>query len=157
VERASDGDWKRFPHGVESNWSTHSSGPIRAPYLITRIEDTALRSRYAYTWRGLRRERDRELGIAGGEFFIVDRESGEVLGMKRNFNSTYVPKRPEFTNWFAARECGQTTPRVPPPMPYFTIKVLRPDLHVNDAFVPEGEVRNYHKHMLKKMERTNAE
>lgn len=44
-----------------------------------------LASRYAYTWRGIRRERDREFGIAGGELIVLDRVSGEILGVRRSF------------------------------------------------------------------------
>ncbi len=44
-----------------------------------------LKSRYAYTWRGIHRERDREYGIAGGELIVLDRLSGEILGVRRSF------------------------------------------------------------------------
>ena len=45
----------------------------------------ALTARYGYTWRGLRRERDREFGIAGGELLIYDLETREVLAVRRQF------------------------------------------------------------------------
>lgn len=44
-----------------------------------------LKSRYAYTWRGIRRESDREYGIAGGELIVLDRITGEILGVRRSF------------------------------------------------------------------------
>ncbi|MEW6246285.1 MAG: hypothetical protein AB1555_06180 [Nitrospirota bacterium] len=33
---------------------------------------SSLKSRYGYTWRGIRRPHDRELGIAGGELIVQD-------------------------------------------------------------------------------------
>jgi len=44
-----------------------------------------LASRYGFTWRGIRRQHDRELGVAGGEMVVVDLKTNEVLGMKRGF------------------------------------------------------------------------
>ncbi|MDR3158083.1 MAG: hypothetical protein LBU11_03550 [Zoogloeaceae bacterium] len=44
-----------------------------------------LESRYAYTWRGIRREADRKHGIAGGELIVLDRITGEILGVRRSF------------------------------------------------------------------------
>lgn len=44
-----------------------------------------LKSRYAFTWRGIRRPHDRELGIAGGELIVLDRQTNEVLAVRRGF------------------------------------------------------------------------
>jgi hypothetical protein len=50
------------------------------------IEDiNNLKSRYGYTWRGLTRPHDRELGIAAGELIIFDRQTEEVLGVRRGY------------------------------------------------------------------------
>lgn len=43
------------------------------------------RSEYAMTWRGLRRPRDRENGIAGTELIITEIASGRVMGVLREF------------------------------------------------------------------------
>jgi hypothetical protein len=45
----------------------------------------ALGSRYGFTWRGIARPHDRELGIAGGELMVLDLQSNEVLGVRRGF------------------------------------------------------------------------
>lgn len=42
-------------------------------------------SRYGYTWRGISRPHDRELGVAGGELIVVDLKTNEVLAMRRGF------------------------------------------------------------------------
>lgn len=44
-----------------------------------------LKSRYGVTWRGISRPHDRELAIAGGELIVLDRETKEVLGVRRGF------------------------------------------------------------------------
>ena len=44
-----------------------------------------LKSRYGYTWRGIKRPHDRELGIVGGELIVMDLESNEVLAVRRGF------------------------------------------------------------------------
>ncbi|MBK9625016.1 MAG: hypothetical protein KA388_02340 [Rhodocyclaceae bacterium] len=66
-------------------------------------------ARYAYTWRGLVRERDREHNIAGAELIIYERESKEIMAVRRNF--VVSPKNargPEKTLW----ELGATCPKV---------------------------------------------
>ena len=45
----------------------------------------SLLSRYGYTWRGIRRPYDREMGIYGGETAVVDLKTGEILGLRRGF------------------------------------------------------------------------
>lgn len=55
----------------------------RSPMQV--IEIGAPAARYGYTWRGLRRERDREFGIAGGEVIIYDLRTREVLAVRRQF------------------------------------------------------------------------
>jgi hypothetical protein len=44
-----------------------------------------LKSLYGFTWRGISRPHDRELGIAGGELIVLDLETNEVLGVRRGF------------------------------------------------------------------------
>lgn len=43
------------------------------------------KSRYGYTWRGIKRPNDRELGITGGELIVMDLEIGEVLAVRRGY------------------------------------------------------------------------
>ncbi|GHT95622.1 hypothetical protein AGMMS49545_18900 [Betaproteobacteria bacterium] len=54
-------------------------------------------SRYGYTWRGIRRDRDREFGIAGGELIVLDLHTDEILGVRRGFAWTGTLGRK--TNW----------------------------------------------------------
>ena len=48
----------------------------------------SLKSQYGFTWRGISRPHDRELGIAGGELIVVDLETYAVLGVRRGFMRT---------------------------------------------------------------------
>ena len=69
---------------------------------------TAPTARYGYTWRGIRREKDREHGIAGGELIIYDLQTKEVLAARRQFliagsNSRGVGR----TMWEVAASCPQ--------------------------------------------------
>jgi len=73
----------------------------------------ALTARYGYTWRGLRRERDREFGIAGGELLIYDLETREVLAVRRQFLIAFKNPRGEGKAlWEIAASCNQIRPKV---------------------------------------------
>lgn len=149
VERVYSAKNKNAKFGIEGNW-----GGVRVPYIQGRREVTELASRYGYLWRGLRRERDRELGIGGGDFFVIDLSTHEVLGLRRTFNSTFAPKNPRFTKWSAARECfglDKTSP-----VPVFINRVLNPPLNVNDEFVPASKQAEYHAYLKRLMETGNA-
>ena len=66
VERTSSGDIERYPHGVSGGWRPDSGMPLDVPYVQQLSSTASLQSHYAYTWRGIRRPRDREFGIGGG-------------------------------------------------------------------------------------------
>jgi hypothetical protein len=57
----------------------HNQKSLQKEYDVNR------KSRYGYTWRGISRSHDRELGIAGGELIVMDLEKNEVLAVKRGF------------------------------------------------------------------------
>lgn len=57
----------------------------RDPKSMKREFDSKLKSRYGFTWRGIRRPKDREHGIAGGELIVVDLQTNEILGVRRGF------------------------------------------------------------------------
>lgn len=52
-----------------------------------RLEERSdiLKSRYGIFWRGISRPHDREMNIGGGEVYVVDLRTNEVLGMQRHF------------------------------------------------------------------------
>jgi hypothetical protein len=107
----------------------------KAPMQHTSIDQPL--SRYALTWRGLRRPNDRELGISGAEWIILDRTNGEVLAVLRDYYLTgfaMANYRPQGLQWLNAFRCpfkrkvfahlgddaewAVWTPRVLQPHPY---------------------------------------
>ena len=150
VERALTARSKEAKFGIEANWRTHSSGALRVPYLKSRREVDRLSGTFGYAWRGLRRIRDREFGVGGGDFVVFEIATQTVVGLRRTFNSTFVPGRPEFTKWSAARNCPDRLSGTP--IPNFVQRVLNPDIHVNDEFVPASELSNYHHYIERKTE-----
>jgi hypothetical protein len=70
-----------------SFWRYHNFGFPKSSGNVNLIQQ--LKSRYAYTWRGIRRKADRKHGIAGGELIVLDRITGEILGVRRSFAITH--------------------------------------------------------------------
>lgn len=64
-----------------------------------------LRSRYGFTWRGITRPQDRELGIAGGELIVLDLETKEVLGVRRGYIRSGNMKNLTGIWWLTGQAC----------------------------------------------------
>jgi len=60
------------------NWNSHDN-PLKLEYSTER------KARYGFTWRGVKRPHDREMGIAGGELIVVDLQTNEVMGVRRGY------------------------------------------------------------------------
>lgn len=69
--------------------------------------DTTLRSRYGFTWRGITRPHDRELGIAGGELIVLDLQTNEVLGVRRGYIRSGGMKNLTGIWWLTGRTCPE--------------------------------------------------
>jgi hypothetical protein len=97
------------------------------PMIEERIKEP--KSRYGFTWRGITRPHDRELGIAGGEIIILDLQANEVLAVKRGYlKSGRTLDAIGGIWWLGAAAC--------PPRPVtarreFLHKVLKPTKSVN--------------------------
>ena len=65
----------------------------------------SLKSRYGFTWRGVTRPHDRELGIAGGELIILDLETKEVLGVRRGYIRSGNIKNLTGIWWLTGQTC----------------------------------------------------
>ena len=78
----------------------------KTPMQVTGIPQPT--ARYGYTWRGVKRPRDREFGIAGGEVLIYELRTREVLAVRRQFliHSKY-PRDDGSANWELAARCPQ--------------------------------------------------
>ncbi|MBI1395848.1 MAG: hypothetical protein GC151_07695 [Betaproteobacteria bacterium] len=64
----------------------------------------SLRARFGFTWRGIRRAHDREMGIAGGELAVVDLDTNEILGLRRGF-ILGVPLSSGGVSWATGNAC----------------------------------------------------
>jgi hypothetical protein len=103
-----------------------TSASVRKEY------DTRLKSRYGYTWRGIKRPHDRDMGIAGGELIVVDLQTGEILAMRRGFARSGNARARSGINWESTWVCPRL--RTPPWTfdksgnfsRWFIAKVLRP-------------------------------
>jgi hypothetical protein len=74
---------------------------------------TDLRSQHGYFWRGIKRPRDREHNIAGGELLIVDLRTGETLALKRGFKlGGPVPRSHTEIYWRQGRLCPRDSTRL---------------------------------------------
>jgi hypothetical protein len=89
-------------HQPDGSLSTHWKD--KTPMQVMGIP--SLTARYGYTWRGIKRERDREHGIAGGELIIYDLQSKEVLAVRRQFLiAAHNPRGAGKAMWEVATRC----------------------------------------------------
>lgn len=71
-----------------------------------------LKSRYALTWRGVKRPSDRELAIAGSEWIVSDLKTNEVLALRRDYARTgFTRNSREGIYWLNASGCPNVLPR----------------------------------------------
>jgi hypothetical protein len=74
-----------FEPGKPEDKIEHYSGDLREFRNLKKEFAVQPKSRYGYTWRGIRRPHDREMGIAGGELIALDLQTNEVLGVRRGY------------------------------------------------------------------------
>ena len=103
-------------------------GDQQPPTIEERVKE--LRSHYGFTWRGITRPHDRELGIVGGELIVLDIQTNEVLAVRRGYTMS-LGKTPETVAgiwWLSAVKCPRSMLGVEQ---LFIHKVLRPSKTVN--------------------------
>jgi hypothetical protein len=91
-------------------------------------------SRYGFTWRGVKRLNDRDLGIAGGELIVFDLTTEEILAIRRGYVRSGDVKNSRTGVWWLG---GHVCPQAPKKLfstAEFLVKVLKP----NSANVREG-------------------
>jgi hypothetical protein len=77
----------------------------RVPYIVKKEGVSSLNSRYGYTWRGIPRPHDQELGIVGGELIVLDTQTKEVLGVRRGFIRSGNVRNLTGVWWLAGQVC----------------------------------------------------
>jgi hypothetical protein len=63
-------------------------GRVQGRSSMQALDVEKLESQYGLIWRGIRRQHDRDLAIAGSEWIVVDISSLEVLAVQRDFGRT---------------------------------------------------------------------
>jgi len=171
MERPNSGSTKGFvryqreinsnpPPGNENGYRTGVPGKwgwgFRLPFMVVKIADAQRHARYGYTWRGIRRERDREFSIGSGEYLVVDLDTNEVLAVKRRFKISGHDKNTSSHIWWGnARPCDSefirrgSLPREPVPVDIFVKRVLIPMPGINDQYIPEQYKRILEKESTK--------
>jgi hypothetical protein len=79
----------------------------RVPYIVAEENVSSIQSRYGYTWRGITRPHDRELGIAGGELIVLDIQTNEVFAVRRSFVRTGYVRNLTGVWWLTAQKCSK--------------------------------------------------
>jgi hypothetical protein len=104
----------------------------RDPRSLKKEYDTKLKSRYGYTWREIKRPKDRENAIVGGELIVLDLQTNEILGIRRGFIiSGNVRNVESGIQWEIGTVCPRLTDRPGWPKDFdftywFVSKVLKP-------------------------------
>lgn len=95
----------------------------RVPYVVQAEDARQLKSRYGYTWRGISRPHDRELGIVGGELIVMDVRANEVLAVRRGFIRSGGVRNLTGIWWLNGQICPKKNPLT---TSQFLKKVLKP-------------------------------
>lgn len=101
-----DPSYLKLPDG-KAGYERYSGYDARKTKTMIKEFDASLRSRYGFTWRGITRLHDRDLGIAGGELIILDLQTDEVLGVRRGFIRTGNVKNLTGVWWLTGRTCPE--------------------------------------------------
>ena len=138
-----DPPWRTFSFLETPVLKLNSSEAVGAPYkrYSGYVQDKSpmreeqlhtLKSQFGYTWRGISRLHDRDLGIAGGELLVVNLKTKEVLGVRRGYIRT-GSVRNSLTGvwWLTGQVCPKFEVRKNRPKDgdfsyWFISKVLKP-------------------------------
>ena len=93
------------------------------PYIIKSETVSDPASHFGYTWRGISRPHDRELGITGGELIVLDLRTKEVLGVRRAYiRSGGVRNNLTGIWWLGGGKCERFGARAPIAFIYDVLK-----------------------------------
>lgn len=95
----------------------------RVPYVVQAEDSERLKSRYGYTWRGITRPHDRDMGIAGRELIVMDVQGNEVLAVRRSFIRSGGVRNMTGIWWLNGQICPKKNPLT---TSQFIQKVLKP-------------------------------
>ena len=88
-----------------SKYERYSGYDARKTKTMSKEFDERLKSQFGFTWRGIQRPHDRELGIAGGELIVLDLQTNEVLGVRRGYIRSGGMNNLTGIWWMTGRTC----------------------------------------------------
>ncbi len=101
----------REPFIVLSGYKSYRDKPggdlVQTPLVTT--PRSSRTSRFGYTWREITDQRDRELGISGGETIVWDFEQSDVVSVLRGFKQTGNVRNRTGVWWEFGRSCPAFT------------------------------------------------
>ncbi|MBK6436634.1 MAG: hypothetical protein IPF83_12825 [Rhodanobacteraceae bacterium] len=118
--RKVDGIWRHF----------------ELPLMVVPERSVSPKAQYGITWRGIRRERDREFAIAGGELIVIEIATSRVLAVNREFVLSGRDHQRSRIWWTNAKSCGPNRKRETLAyLPLLAERVLVPRPGVNAPFL----------------------
>jgi hypothetical protein len=78
---------------------------VLVPYIVAEAGVAMTESRYGFTWRGILRPSDREMGIAGGELIVLDLKGNEVMAVRRGYIRSGSVKNLTGVWWLTGNVC----------------------------------------------------
>ena len=94
---------------MKYNPSSDTWRGVDVPYVVEYMPSVKPSAFYGVTWRGIERAHDRELGIAGGEWIVLDLQTNEILGVRRNFARSGNMQNGTGIWWLTSQSCPQLT------------------------------------------------
>ncbi len=103
-------------------------GDQQPPLIEARVKEP--KSRYGFTWRGITRPHDREMGVVGGEVIVLDLQTNEVLAVRRGYAASGGKTLETVAGiwWLSAAKCPAGLPGAEH---VFIHKVLKPSESIN--------------------------
>lgn len=90
---------------VTAKYMRYTGHDSKSPKTMVKDYASALNSRYGFTWRGISRPHDRELGIAGGELIVLNLETRDVLAIRRGYARSGKVRNSTGVWWLTAQAC----------------------------------------------------
>lgn len=117
------------PKPTDRPYERYSGYDSKSRKSMKKEFDSQIKARYGFTWRGIDRPNDRDMGIKGGELIVLDLKTNEVLGIRRNFVRSGGKSGNSF-HWYSSQSCpalrSQASARTKQWVDEFIARVLKP-------------------------------
>lgn len=132
-----------FRNGVDTSQLVNGRwNKFRLPFMVVKTSVSNPEAKYAITWRGVRRPRDREFAIAVSEMIVLDHQTNEVMAVNREFSLSGRDIRPSGVWWSNAKSCYK---RKNPSFSYrfnaneMANRVLKPIASINESLMLDSK------------------